>query len=415
MKKNKSINNVKDIKDLKVLYLSSFPPRECGIADFTQNTIDAIHEVNRDIDQKIIAINEREFIKRDYSALVKWELEQENLDSYQKTALYINECGADVLFLQHEYGLFGGFDGVFILKLLEKVKIPIVSFYHSIPIAPDSKKKNFRLYILKNIGKMSNQIITTLEEGKKILKKECELNSKKISVIYHGGYNIPFPQKEEKERLKKKHNFKNRFVILTYGLITQSKGIDYGLEAIAKLKTKYPNILYIIAGASHPIHLKSLEKDYYESLKEKIEKLGIQSNVCLINHFLEKEELIDYLKMPDIFLIPYLTREQISSGVIANAATTGNCILSTPFPCAKEIIGKNEEKGYFINFKDSDSITKKIAFLIENPKKIEEKRIQMYQFGRSFTWQKMAERFIKILQHANEANTNKMSLKKYLL
>lgn len=397
-------NNVKNIRDLKVLYLSSFPPRQCGIADFTQNTIDAIYKVNRDIDQKVIAVNERYTEKRNYSALVKWEMEQENLDSYQKTALYINECGADVLFLQHEYGLFGGFDGIFILKLLEKVKVPVVSFYHSISLTPEAKKRNFRLYILKNIGKMSNQVITTLKDGKDVLKKECGLNSKKISVIYHGGYDVPFPQKEEKEKLKKKHNFENRFVILTYGLITQSKGIDYGLEAIAKLKTKYPNILYVIAGASHPIHLKSMEKDYYKALKEKIKKLDIQGNVYLINHFLEKKELIDYLKIADLFLIPYLTRDQISSGVLANAATTGNCILSTPFPYGKEIIGENEERGYFINFEDSDSIAQKIAFLIKNPERIEEKRWQMYQFGRSFTWQKMAEEFIKILHKATIKN-----------
>lgn len=398
MKKNKKIENVKDIKDLKILYLSSFPPRECGIADFSQNTIEAIHEVNPNIDQKVIAINEKNAPERDYSALVKWEIEQENLDSYQKTANYINESGADVLFLQHEYGLFGGFDGIFILKLLEKVKIPIVSFYHSIPITPDAKKRGFRLYILKNIGKMSSQIITTLGTGKEVLKKECGLSPKKISVIYHGGYDISFPKKEEKEKLKKKYNFENRFVVLTYGLITQSKGIDYGLEAIAKLKTKYPNILYIIAGASHPMHAKAIEKDYYENLKEKIEKFGIQNNIYLINHFLEKEELIEYLKMADLFLIPYLTREQISSGVLANAATTGNCILSTPFPYAKEIIGENEERGYFINFEDSNSIAEKIAFLIENPKKIEKTRFQMYQFAKSFTWEKMAEKFIKILQ-----------------
>ena len=99
--------------------------------------------------------------------------------------------------------------------------------------------------------------------------------------------------------------------------------------------------------------------------------------------------------MTDLFLIPYLTREQISSGVLANAATTGNCILSTPFPYAKEIIGENEERGYFINFEDSDSIAQKISFLIENPQKVEKKREKMYQFGRSFTWQKMAEEFIK--------------------
>jgi glycosyltransferase involved in cell wall biosynthesis len=388
---------IKNIRDLKVLYLSSFPPRQCGIANFTQNTIEAINSLNPNIDQKVIAINELGDGKRNYSALVKWEMEQENLESYQKTAFYINESGADILFLQHEYGLFGGFDGIFVLKLLEKLKVPIVSFYHSIPIEPQSKKRNFRLYILKNIGEMSSEVITTVEIGKKVLEKECGISAEKISIIRHGGYDVPYPQKEERETLKKKNGLKGRFVILTYGLITKSKGIDYALEGIAKLKTKYPKIIYILAGAFHPIHTRMSEKNYCGNLQKKIKKLKLTNNVKLLNRYLEKKELIEYLKMADVFLLPYLTKEQISSGVLANAVTTGNCVLSTPFSYAQEIIG-NQKRGYFIDFKSSDSIFKVISYLISNPQKIEEARLRAYQFGRDFTWQKMAEKFIQILQ-----------------
>ncbi|HOA47297.1 MAG TPA: glycosyltransferase [Candidatus Pacearchaeota archaeon] len=384
--------------DLKVLYLSSFPPRQCGIADFTQNTINAVYKVNPNIDQKVIAINEKNAPKRDYLATVKWELEQEDLDSYQKTANYINECGADVLFLQHEYGLFGGFDGIFVLKLLEKLKVPIVSFYHTIPLIPTSKRREFRLNIIKNIGNISKHIITTTQSGKEILEKECKIPVRKISIVHHGGYDIPYPKQKDKEELKKKYGFQGKFIVLTYGLITKSKGIDYAIEAIAKLKDKHPNILYIIAGTSHPVKIKLAEKDYYSDLQLKTKKAKAADNVKFVNKYFEEEELIDYLKMADLFLIPYLVREQISSGVLANAATTGNCILSTPFPYAKEIIGEDEERGYFIDFENSDSIAQKIAFLIENPKIIEKKRKEMYQFGRNFTWQKMAEEFIKILQ-----------------
>jgi glycosyltransferase involved in cell wall biosynthesis len=326
-------------------------------------------------------------------------MEQENLESYQKTAFYINESGADILFLQHEYGLFGGFDGIFVLKLLEKLKVPIVSFYHSIPIEPQSKKRNFRLYILKNIGEMSSEVITTVEIGKKVLEKECGISAEKISIIRHGGYDVPYPQKEERETLKKKNGLKGRFVILTYGLITKSKGIDYALEGIAKLKTKYPKIIYILAGAFHPIHTRMSEKNYCGNLQKKIKKLKLTNNVKLLNRYLEKKELIKYLKMADVFLLPYLTKEQISSGVLANAVTTGNCVLSTPFSYAQEIIG-NQKRGYFIDFKSSDSIFKVISHLISNPQKIEEARLRAYQFGRSFTWQKVAEEFIKIIQKA---------------
>jgi len=386
-------------RDLKVIYLSSFPPRECGIATFTQSYIDHIHEINSFIDQKVIAVDEIRAEKRDYPAIVKYHLEAEELESYEKVARYINESGADVFCLQHEYGLFGGFDGIFILKLLEKINVPTVTFFHSVPVVKEAKKREFRLKILKKITNHSKFVIVTANLARNFLIKKG-FPRKKIITIHHGGVEIPFPKREEKEKLKKKKGMEKRFVILTYGLIVKNKGIDYAIEAIKNLKEKYPQILYLVLGEAHPIHIRAMEKDYYSSLQEKVKKWKLEKHVKFIPKFLEEKEIIEYLKLCDIYLLPYLTKEQISSGTLANAMTTGCCVVSTPFPYAREML--DEKRGFFINFKDSKSIEETLKNLIENQTLLDKTRKKAYLFSKKFTWPNVARQVIKIFQQARK-------------
>lgn len=386
-------------KDLKILYLSTFIPRKCGIAYFTQNTINSIYSINQHIDQKVIAVDEMKAPKRNYPALVKYWLDQEELKSYEKTADYINESGADILFLQHEYNIFGGFDGVFILKLLKKIKIPAVTFFHTIPILKDSKKREYRLGLLKKICKFSKYAITTVDIGKKILTRDCMAPSKKIVVVYHGGPNIPLSSKKERDKIKKKLKLKEKFIILSHGFLSKKKGHHIGIKAVSKLIKKYPNIVYIILGKARPIKRKYFGEDFAFYLRKQIKDLKIEKNVLLINKYSTEEEIIEYLKISDIFLMPYLVKEKVSSGVLAYAMVAGSCVVSTPFIHAKELIGK--DRGYFIDFESSDSIAETVSDLIENPKKIEETRKKTYEFGRSFTWEKTAEKLVKILQKAS--------------
>lgn len=388
-------------QDLKILYLSSFPPRKCGIATFCDNFIKAIHNIGSYyIDQRVIAVNEMMAPKRNYPPTVKYQLDQEEFESYDKAALYVNESGADILCLQHEYGLFGGLDGIFILKLLEKIKIPIVSIYHSIPILKDSKRQKYRLGVLKDIAKFSKFIIVTAEIGRKGLIKECKIPAKKIITIYHGAPDVSYPTKKEREELKTRLNLREKFVILNFGLISRGKGLEYIIEAASRLSKKYPKLILLILGTSHPMHLAGKEGSYYSSLKEKVKNFGIKNNVRFINKFLKEERLIDYLRMADIYLMPYAkkSKSQISSGTLAYAMAAGNCVVSTPFLYAKELIGKN--RGYFIDFESSDSIVRVVSDLIEKPKEIEKTRKKAYEFARKFTWPEVAKKIIQVFQRA---------------
>ena len=385
-------------RDLKILYLSSFPPRKCGIATFCENFINAVHNRDSYIDQKVIAVNEMTAPKRAYSLLVKYQLPQEELGCYDKVAAYVNESGADVFCLQHEYGLFGGFDGIFILKLLQNIKIPIVSVYHSIPMLKGSKRKEYRLKILKDIARFSKFVIVTADIGKKVLIKECKIPTSKIVTIHHGAPAVPYPTLKEKEKLKEKFNLRGRLVMSSFGLISKSKGFDYGVEAMLNLSKKYPNLVFLILGQAHPIHANAMEKDYYSSLLKKVEKFNLKNNILFIGRYLSEEELVNYLRLTDIYLTPYLTKPQISSGTITYAMATGNCVVSTPFIYAKELIGK--DRGYYINFGSSDSIVKVVSDLIDHPRKIEKAREKAYEFGRQFTWPEVAKKIIQVFQRA---------------
>jgi len=385
---------VEKIKDLRIIFLSSFPPRACGIADFCQNTIEAIYRVNRDVDIKVIAIEEVNAPKRDYPSIVKWKLMQEDLESYQKTALWINHSGGDVLFLEHEYGLFGGFDGVFVCKLLPQIKIPKIIFLHSLPVLKTAKKREFRLQIIKKIAQSSQKLLVPSLLGKKVLIQELKIPQKKVELVRHGGFALPFLEKKEREKLKKRYHLDKKFVILTYGLITQAKGIDFALEAIYELKKEFPNIFYLISGQPHPIHAQEKDKYYFKFLQKKVEGLKLQENVKFIPEFLPQETISNYLLACDVLLLPYLTHAQISSGVLANGMCAGCCIVSTPFPYAKEML--SSKRGFFIKFKDSSSIAQVLKNLIQNPQLIEETRKKAYYFAKSFTWEEMAKKCLRV-------------------
>ena len=384
-------------KSLKILYLSSYPPRKCGIATFTKSLIENISKLDsrRRVFQKVIAINERKDIKRDYPPEVCCILEQEELSSYEKVAQYINKSGADFLFLQHEFGLFGGFDGVFLLELLKKIKVPVLSFFHTIPLLKSSKAREWRLKILKEITSKSKGIISPSKRGIKFLKEKFNLSSKKVFHVWHGTPSVSFANKKERAELKRKYNLQKRFIIVTYGLLARYKGIDWALESIAMLKRKYPQILYVILGEPHFLFSKQFFKDFSKDIRNKIKKLSLERFVKLNLSYLKEEEIINYLKLSDIFLAPYLTPEQISSGTLSLALSCGCCCIATPFVYAKEVLQKN--RGFFVPFKDREALKKVISYIIENPKEAEKRRKKAYDFARNLHWERVIKKILRII------------------
>jgi len=387
-------------EDLRILHLSSFPPRLCGIANFCKQIVSAISKIDTSAHQKVIALEENENVKREYPPLVSLRVIQEDLSSYEKVGKWIGKSGANVLFLQHEFNLFGGFDGIFILELLKRVKIPIVSFLHTVPVLKNSMRRNYRLRILKEIAKKSKFLCLPSKKAIEFLNQECKIKKEKMIFLPHGGFELPFTNEKEREELKKKYNFSGKFLVLSYGLIIKSKGFEYAIEAIAKIKEKFPHLRYLILGVPHPLLQESPENNYYLGLKERVKKLKLEDRVIFLQKFITQKELIDYLRMADVVLLPYTTKYQISSGVLTHAMTVGACIVSTPFIYAKEILGNG--RGIFIEFENPDSIAKKLIFLIENHQKIEKLRKKTWEFGKNFGWKKISEKILLIFSQAKK-------------
>jgi glycosyltransferase involved in cell wall biosynthesis len=380
---------------MKIIYLTSYKPRKCGIATFTGWLRESIHKVNSRITQDIVVVTEPS-VKRKYPKEVKFEIKENNLESYISAAEYINKSGADALVLQHEFGLFGGEDGDFVFDLLKKVKIPLITFLHTIPVLKYSKNRSKRIRALKKFSRFSKYLVTTSEIGKKFLI-ENRIDSKKVITIAHGALDLPLLNKKERDKLKEKHSLKGKFVISTYGLMAKKKGADFVVEAIEQVKEKYPNVVYLILGKQHPVYSKKNAKDYYKQLLKGIKEKGLQNNVKIIDKYLSQKEIGKYLQLTDIFIIAYTTKTQISSGVIAHAICAGCCVLSTPFVYGKDMVGKEGERGFYIDYFDSKSIVKKLNYLLKNPLILEQTRKKAYKFGRSFTWEKVAKKTIGLI------------------
>jgi glycosyltransferase involved in cell wall biosynthesis len=374
---------------MKIIYLSSYPPRQCGIATFTDWLIKAVQKRYPKIEQKIIAINETGVKKRRYAKNVIYQLEQQNQSTYLKAAHFINKSRADILCLQHEFGLYGNKDGTMLIDLLKNVKIPIITFLHTIPILPTAKRQQSRLKIIKKIADYSYCLVITSKHGIDILKK-IKINREKIKLLYHGAFKFPLKKISQKK-------LKEKIIILSYGLITKTKGLDYAIDAMTKIVKIYPSVQYLIIGEPHPVAARKKEKGYYQKLLAKVQEKKLGKKIRFINHYLTEKEIINYLKKAHIVLLPYLTKEQISSGILANAMAAGCSVITTPFIYSQDMIGKDGQRGFFIKFANANSIENKIISLIKKPAKIKRVSQRAYQFGRQFTWDKTAQKFISFL------------------
>ena len=347
---------MKNNKRTKVAFLSTYPPRECGLATFTQDLITALDDIG-EIDTKVIAVtNEENYV---YDSKVIANLNQHERADYIRTARELNDSDIDLLVIEHEYGIFGGEHGIYLLDLINNLDIPVVTTFHTVLPEPNPTQQS----IIHAIGKKSAKVITMARNTKPILQSIYGIDPRKIEVIHHGVPKKPF---QSRESLKKKYGYENKHVISTFGLIGPSKGIEYGIEAISKITKDHKDVLYLILGQTHPV-LKEAGDIYRHMLEELVEKYDLRENVKFINKYLSKDEIIDHLQMSDIYMTPYLSKDQAVSGTMAYAVGYGKAIVSTPYLYAKEMLSGG--RGLLADFGDSDSMAYRLRNIIMNPDK----------------------------------------------
>jgi polysaccharide biosynthesis protein PslF len=375
-KKNKSVNGI---------YVSSYVPRKCGIATYTKDLTKAINYFNPCSEAEIIAmIKPEDEIK--YGPAVKFKIHQNEIDTYIKAADYINRSSADIVILEHEFGLYGGEFGEYIIKLIEKLKKPLVVTTHTIPDAADSGYGS----VLKDVINFAEKVIVMMPESLQKLIKKYNYPKEKIEVIPHGVPDIPL---EPNGKYKKKKGLEDRLTIGNINLLSENRGLEYTIEALNEIKRQFSNVLYLIIGQTHPVVLQASGEKYRNFLKEKIKQSNLQENVKFIDEYISLDELVEWLKVIDVYVTPYLDPQQSASGALAYAIGAGKVCISTPYIYAKEVLAK--ERGVIVPFRNSLAIADAVIDIFSNPQKKSAIEKKTYDFGRPMTWHKVA------LQHLN--------------
>lgn len=376
-----------DHKPIDIIVISSYPPRECGVATYTQNLCNILEYYNHELKISIISPLEKEDNNKYPDKVINF-IERDKIKSYKEIANHINKINPDLVFLQHEFGLFGGQDGKNILQLLKNLQVPVITYLHTIPLWTKSKNRENRIKILRKIFQTSRKIIVPAK-----LIDQNIFSKSKIEYINHG---TPKIEKINQTKAKKILGIKDKKIISSIGLINLHKGIDLIINALPRIISKNKEVIYYIIGRVHP--KKEAEVNIYlNKINTKIKNLGIEKNVKRINRYLTEEELIQYFQATDVYLTPYNVPEQVSSGTLAYAFACGRCVVSTPYIYAKELIGNNE-RGLLVNYNDSRDIAKKVNYILANPKKQQDIENKAYKFGRSTNWENIAKKHFKIFR-----------------
>jgi glycosyltransferase involved in cell wall biosynthesis len=373
----------------EILFISSYPPRECGIATYTQDLKNAIQEkFDTTFSLKVCALETKNVVYN-YPDEVKYKLNTQIEAQFSELASKINDDKNIVMiFLQHEFGLFGGIYGEYLLKFMKHVKRPITTTFHSVLPNPDQKLKK----VVRKIADYSNFLVVMTNISKAILINDYGIAERKIRVISHGTHLVTT---FDNLQYKIKNLFGDRIVLTTFGLLNQGKSIETALEALPEIIQKFPNVIYLIIGKTHPEVLKWEGEKYRNFLYEKVQELHLENNVRFINKYLSLEELMDYLQRTKIYLFTSKDPNQAVSGTLAYAMACGCPVIATPIPHAKEFL---DGAGVNYDFQNANQLAQKTIELLNNPKLLKEMRLNALHKISPTSWQNSAIAHIELVE-----------------
>ncbi|MEH3035871.1 MAG: glycosyltransferase family 4 protein [Sphingomonas adhaesiva] len=364
-----------------IALIGNYLPRKCGLATFTTDTHQALRVRFPNMRVDVYAMDDHPG-RYDYPAGVTAAIPQHDRAAYIAAARAIEDSGAQALWLQHEYGIYGGEAGAFILALLDRVTIPVVVTLHTVLEKPSVAERT----VLEGILRRASKVIVMAERGREILENVWGANPKSIAVIPHG---VPDRELADPDTFKPRFDWVGRQVILTFGLLAPGKGIETLIEAMPAVVAKNPDAMYVVLGATHPNLVAHEGERYRDSLKAQAEELGVGDNVTFVDAFVDHEDLIDYLQAADIYATPYLNPAQITSGTLSYAVGVGKAVVSTPYVHATEILADGH--GVLVDFRDSAAFAREINDLLGNARNLTRLSARAYARGRTMIWSRVAE------------------------
>jgi glycosyltransferase involved in cell wall biosynthesis len=376
---------------MKISYIGTYPPRECGIGTFTMDLYNSMVTDNKpgDVSSEgfIVAMNDHG-LTYDYPKEVKFTIRQDHQRDYLAAAKYINLSGADVCILEHEFGIFGGQNGVYILPLLYRLEIPLVVTLHTIIKNPSYDQKA----VLTEICKMARKVVVMSYKAIEFLTTIYNVDKNKIEYIEHGVPDIQFSQQKSKQEF----HLENKKLLLTFGFISRNKGIETVIKALPQVIEKYPDVMYLILGKTHPNVLRYAGEEYRVYLQLLVKSLKLEKHVIFLNEFVGQQELFKYLSASDIYITPYLNEAQITSGTLSYAVGVGSAVISTPYWHATELLA--DGRGRLFNFNDSDGLSAILMELLDKPDVMKMIREKAYNFGKKTTWPKTGEKYTSVVK-----------------
>ncbi|GHT94975.1 glycosyl transferase [Spirochaetia bacterium] len=385
---------------LNIAFIGNYLPRQCGIATFTTSLCEAVAAAHPGISCFAVPITD---ISEGYAYpdRVRFEIEEKNLDSYRQAADFLNSNNPDIVCLQHEYGIFGGDDGIFILSLIRKLKMPVVTTLHTITQNPSKRQRR----ILSEIAERSSFVVVMTKKAVELISTVYEIPESKIRLIPHGIPEMPFI---DPSFYKAQYEMADKTVLLTFGLLSPNKGIEQVIRALpAIIKTK-PETVYIVLGATHPGLIRHEGEAYRLSLQQLAAELHVERYVLFRNRFVSPDELKEFLVMADIYITPYLYEEQITSGTLAYSFGIGNAIISTPYWHAAELLA--DDRGILVPFRDPAAIAEAVLRLASNDGERNTMRKNAFLAGREMTWPKAAHRYVELFTEARLTRQNQIVL-----
>jgi len=367
----------------RVGFVSTYPPRECGIASYTRNLSLALLMQGHIRESVIVAINE-EGGNLYSDKNVRATVDQNIRDSYPAAASFLNDSNVSVTSVQHEYGIFGGEWGEYVLDLYENLEKPIVTTFHTVLADPPEKARQ----VLAKITEMSEAVVVTIGSAAKLLEDQTELSPDRIRVIGHGA---TLPERSRDQYAKRELGLQKHFVLATVGLISEGKGIEYAIRAIPRLIKERPDLLYLVIGETHPEVRKHEGEAYRDKLVALARRLRVESHVRFVDNFLPEDRLSRYLQAVDVYVAPYLGRDQVSSGTLTLALSHGKAIVSTPSTFSKEVLSGN--RGLFCKFADARSLAEAVDKIMGDPRLKRQLEANAFKYGRQMGWTRVAEEY----------------------
>jgi glycosyltransferase involved in cell wall biosynthesis len=370
----------------KIVLVGNYLPRQCGIATFTTDLLTALAQENPEGECWAMVMNDVPEGYR-YPPEVRFEVNQRTLSDYRMAADFLNMSQVDMVCLQHEFGIFGGEDGSYILELISHLRMPVVTTLHTVLQVPSAGQ----FAILRKIAQVSDRLVVMSHKAKEILRTVYNVPGEKIVMIPHGIPDVPFL---DPNYYKDQFGVEGRKVILTFGLLSPGKGIETMIDALPDVVRKHPDTVYIVLGATHPHVRREQGESYRLSLQRRARDLGVADQLIFHNRFVDLSELCEFLGASDLYVTPYLNREQIVSGTLAYALGTGKATISTPYWYAEEMLA--DGRGRLVPFRDPKALAEQVNELFDREVRRHAMRKRAYMFCRNMVWKEVARKYLEL-------------------